>query len=159
MTTQSRQPYSPQLSSIGRGLLDRRNFLSSSATALGSIALASLIRDEGLLASNPILPKIDPPSLCAAGTSLCSQGQECHRHLLRWCRQSVGDVDYKPELIKWDDKPLPNGRASPFKDQPAIWLDLNTLFVSEDKLASGQRHDSPPGRTDRRYRICAFIDQ
>ena len=37
-------------------LLDRRQFLSNSATALGSIALASMLGRDGLLAA----PAIDP---------------------------------------------------------------------------------------------------
>ena len=42
------------LSLPGRTLLDRRRFLGSSATALGSIALADLLATEGLLASERV---------------------------------------------------------------------------------------------------------
>ena len=46
-------------------LLDRRAFLSQSATALSGAALAQLLRRDGLLAAEverarPIRPKIDP---------------------------------------------------------------------------------------------------
>ena len=46
------------LSSSGRQLLERREFLDNSATALGSIALTSLLGSEGLLAAKR--PKINP---------------------------------------------------------------------------------------------------
>ena len=39
------------LSPAGRALLDRRRFLSHSATALGSIALTNLLGLDGLLAA------------------------------------------------------------------------------------------------------------
>ncbi|MBN8247746.1 MAG: DUF1501 domain-containing protein, partial [Verrucomicrobia bacterium] len=37
----------------GRHLLDRRGFLSGAATGMGSLALATLLRREGLLGSTP----------------------------------------------------------------------------------------------------------
>ena len=46
------------LSLAGQFLLDRRQFLSRSATALGSVALASLLGRDGLLAAEG--PVIDP---------------------------------------------------------------------------------------------------
>ncbi|HBJ36827.1 MAG TPA: DUF1501 domain-containing protein, partial [Planctomycetaceae bacterium] len=49
-----------QLSLAGQALLDRRNFLGNSATALGSIALANLLSGDGLLASEATKPVIDP---------------------------------------------------------------------------------------------------
>ena len=53
MTSQS-NPVSP----TGRHLLNRRDFLSNTATALGSIALTNLLGLDGLLAAPA--PVIDP---------------------------------------------------------------------------------------------------
>ena len=47
-----------QLSSTGRQLMERRQFLADAATGLGSIALASLLGRDGLLAAQS--PVIDP---------------------------------------------------------------------------------------------------
>ena len=48
------------LSTAGRVLLDRRQFLSNSATALGSIALTNLLGLDGLLAADYRGLIIDP---------------------------------------------------------------------------------------------------
>ena len=50
---------SKELSPAGMSLLNRRSFLKHSSTALGSMALASLLADDGVLGS-PIRPKISP---------------------------------------------------------------------------------------------------
>jgi hypothetical protein len=52
---------SNRISFTGQRLLDRRGFLGKSASALGSIALSSLLANDNLLAaSDPIRPLIDP---------------------------------------------------------------------------------------------------
>ena len=51
---------SDHLSPAGHALLDRRRFLGSSATALGSIALTNLLGLDGLLAAQANAPIIDP---------------------------------------------------------------------------------------------------
>ena len=52
------------LSSHGARLLNRRSFLGHATTGLGSIALASLLQEQGLLSaeesSGPVRPNIDP---------------------------------------------------------------------------------------------------
>ena len=48
------------LSLAGRALLDRRGFLSHSATALGSIALANMLGIDGLLAAET---RASPPEV------------------------------------------------------------------------------------------------
>ena len=53
-------PHAEHLSQAGRALLDRRGFLSHSATALGSIALTNLLGLDGSLASAPPAPHSDP---------------------------------------------------------------------------------------------------
>ena len=65
---------SDHISPIGRGLLNRRNFLRNTGTALGGFGLAGLLAQDGLLASEdpanfsgkvPIRPDIDPDNLYA----------------------------------------------------------------------------------------------
>ena len=104
------------LSPAGRSLLDRRQFLSGSATALGSIALTNLLGLDGLLAAGPAGPVIDParpyaprpPHFPAKAKSV----------IVIFCAGAVSQLetwDYKPELIKWDNQPLPGGPAVTFQ--------------------------------------------
>jgi hypothetical protein len=104
------------LSAAGRSLLDRRQFLSGSATALGSIALTNLLGLDGLLAAAPAGPVIDParpyaprpPHFPAKAKSV----------IVIFCAGAVSQLetwDYKPELIKWDNQPLPGGPAVTFQ--------------------------------------------
>jgi uncharacterized protein (DUF1501 family) len=107
-------PNAEHLSLAGRHLLDRRRFLSSSATALGSIALTNLLGLDGLLAAEG--PTIDPgrpyaprqPHFPAKAKNI----------VVIFCAGAVSQLetwDYKPELIRWDDKPLPGGPAVTFQ--------------------------------------------
>jgi hypothetical protein len=104
------------LSTAGRTLLDRRGFLSQSATALGSIALTNLLKGDGLLAAPPPGPVVNPgqphapgpPHFPAAATNV----------VVIFCAGAVSQLetwDYKPELIEWDNKPLPGGPAVTFQ--------------------------------------------
>jgi uncharacterized protein (DUF1501 family) len=103
-----------QLSIAGRALLDRRRFLSSSATALGSIALTNLLGLDGLLAAPG--PVIDPARPYAPRRSHFPG--KAKNVVVIFCAGAVSQLetwDYKPELIKWDDKPLPGGPAVTFQ--------------------------------------------
>lgn len=94
--------------------LDRRQFLTSAASGLGAIALASLLGQEGLLAADA--QAIDPsrpyqprsPHFPGAAKNVivifCAGGVS---HLDTW--------DYKPELEKRDGKPMENGPAVTFQ--------------------------------------------
>jgi hypothetical protein len=102
------------LSLAGRQLLDRRRFLSSSATALGSIALTNLLGLDGLLAANG--PIIDPGRPYAPRQP--HYRAKAKNVVVIFCAGAVSQLetwDYKPELIKWDDKPLPGGPAVTFQ--------------------------------------------
>jgi hypothetical protein len=101
-------------STSGRHLLNRRQFLSDNATALGGIALASLLGRDGLLAAAP--PRIDaahpfaprPPHFSAKAKNV----------VMIFCAGAVSQLetwDYKPELIKQDGKPLVGGPAVTFQ--------------------------------------------
>lgn len=100
----------PVLSHEGRRLLDRRNFLSHAAGGLTGVALASLLANDGLLANEAETwrPSIDP--------AMPLRGRNAHfpakakRVLMIFCSGACSHLDtwdYKPELIKYDGKPMP----------------------------------------------------
>ena len=99
------------LSHSGRHLLDRRSFLQHAGTGLGGIALASLLAEQGLLAAadrSPIRPQVQPSRPLAPRTPHFRP--RAKRVLLIFCSGAVSHVDtwdYKPELVKRHDQPLP----------------------------------------------------
>ena len=124
--------HAEHLTPAGHVLLDRRQFLSNSATALGSIALTSLLGLDGLLAAPNDGPMIDPARPYAPRKPHFSP--KAKNVVVIFCAGAVSQLetwDYKPELIKWDDKPLagvpilmaPEGKAAP-KD--AFWFQVDT---------------------------------
>lgn len=109
-------PTSESLSPAGRFLLDRRRFLSESATALGSVALTSLLGSEGLIAATSPGPAIDPANPYAPRRPHFPA--KAKNVVVIFCAGAVSQLetwDYKPELIRWDDKPLPGGPAVTFQ--------------------------------------------
>lgn len=109
-------PAAETLSPAGRVLLDRRRFLSHSATALGSIALTRLLGLDGLLAAGPTTPIIDPARPYAPRAPHFPA--RAKNVIVIFCAGAVSQLetwDYKPELIKWDGKPLPGGPAVTFQ--------------------------------------------
>jgi len=99
------------LSNAGRWLLDRRRFLESAGTGLGGIALASLLSRERLLAEedrSPIRPQIDPAAPYAPRPPHFAP--KAKRVLMIFVSGAISHLDtfdYKPELIKRHDQPLP----------------------------------------------------
>jgi hypothetical protein len=97
------------LSNSGRQLLSRRDFLQWSGTGLGGIGLASLLAEQGLLANeSPIRPQIDPAKPYAARPAHFQP--KAKRVLLIFCSGAISHVDtfdYKPELAKRHDTPMP----------------------------------------------------
>ncbi len=109
-------PRAEHLSVAGRLLLDRRRFLSNSTSALGSIALANLLGGDGLLAVAQTGPVIDPAKPYAPRQPHFPA--KAKNVIVIFCAGAVSQLetwDYKPELIKWDDKPLPGGPAVTFQ--------------------------------------------
>ena len=109
-------PSAEHLSPAGRTLLNRRRFLSDSATALGSIALTSLLGGDRMLASSLSGVIIDPARPYAP--RLPHYAAQAKNVIVIFCAGAVSQLetwDYKPELIKWDDKPLPGGPAVTFQ--------------------------------------------
>ncbi len=97
----------------GHPFLDRRQFLSSTASALGAVALADLLGGEQLLAAPPTIDPAQPfaprpPHLPAKAKNV----------LVIFCAGGVSQLetwDYKPELIKHDGQPLAGGPAVTFQ--------------------------------------------
>jgi len=97
-----------------RPWLDRRQFLADTATGLGSIALASLLHDDGLLASQS--PVIDPARPFAA--RLPHFPARARNVIVIFCAGAVSQLetwDYKPELIRRDGQKLEGGPAVTFQ--------------------------------------------
>lgn len=104
------------LSPAGRLLLDRRRFLAHSATALGGIALTSLLGADGLLAAPDNGVRIDPARPYAPRRPHVPA--RAKNVVVIFCAGAVSQLetwDYKPELIEWDNKPLPGGPAVTFQ--------------------------------------------
>ncbi len=105
----------PVLSDTGRGLLRRRDFLGQTVSGLSGIALASLLSQDGLLASNNQV-RFDPANPHAAR-------QPHHRAkaknvIVIFCAGACSQLetyDYKPELIRRDGMPLQGGPAVTFQ--------------------------------------------
>ena len=123
------------ISPSGRQLLDRRAFLSNSATALSSIALTSLLGTEGLLAGKR--PVIDPSRPYAPRAPHFAP--KAKNVLVIFCPGAVSQLetwDYKPELIKQDGKPLIGGPAVTFQG-PAGNL-ANPQYVCRPRGQTGK---------------------
>jgi hypothetical protein len=103
----------------GLNLLDRRNFLGQAGTGLSSIALAQLLSDDQLLASEkagkPKI-KIDPSRPYAPRAPHFAP--KVKNVLVLFCAGAVSHIDswdYKPLLEKYDGKPLPNAPKVTFQ--------------------------------------------
>src|SRR5688500_808805 len=93
------------LSLAGRTLLDRRNFLADSATALGGIALSCLLGGDHLLAADRLPasqsddPVIDPARPYAPRPAHLPA--KAKNVIVIFCAGAVSQLetwDYKPEL-------------------------------------------------------------
>jgi hypothetical protein len=91
------------LSTAGGRQLDRRGFLAQTATGLGGIALAHLLDGQGLLAAET----------AAVRQPIRHHAPKARNVLVVFCSGALSHVDtwdYKPELIKHHDQPLPAGQ-------------------------------------------------
>ena len=99
----------PPLSNAGRWMLDRRSFLRWGGTGLSSIALAALLHDQRLLAADaPFRPVFDPANPYAPRAPHFTP--KAKRVLVVFCSGALSHVDtfdYKPELVKRHDTPMP----------------------------------------------------
>jgi hypothetical protein len=101
----------PLLSISGHRLLDRRGFLAHAAGGLSGIALANLLAQEGRLAAGqggPIRPAIHPEAPLAPRAAHFAP--RAKRVLMIFCSGACSHLDtwdYKPELIKRHNTPMP----------------------------------------------------
>jgi len=89
-------------------MINRRSFLTNTYDGLRGIALASLLSEGGLLASDASRPQIDQSNPYAARPPLFEP--KAKNVLMVFCCGALSQVDtfdYKPELIRYDGKPLP----------------------------------------------------
>ena len=103
-----------QLSFLGRTWLDRRQFLADARTALGSIAITSLLgRDNLLTAQQPLIDPAHP-----SAPRLTHFPAKAKNVVVIFCAGAVSQLetwDYKAELIKCDGMPLDGGPAVTFQ--------------------------------------------
>lgn len=93
-------------------LLDRRRFLAQTSSGLSSIALASLLQQDQLLAEAPIRPQIDPAHPYAPRAPHFDP--KAKRVLMIFCSGALSHVDtwdYKPELFARHDTPMPGANG------------------------------------------------
>jgi hypothetical protein len=101
----------PTLSISGHRLLDRRGFLAHAAGGLSGIALANLLAQEGRLAAGqggPIRPAINPEAPLAPRAAHFAP--RAKRVVMIFCSGACSHLDtwdYKPELIKRHNTPMP----------------------------------------------------
>jgi hypothetical protein len=101
----------------GRGLLNRRSFFADTVSSLSSIALSSLLSQQGLLASEEsAAPVIDASRPHAS--RLGHFEAQAQNVLVIFCAGACSQLetwDYKPELIRLDGQPMPGGPAVTFQ--------------------------------------------
>jgi hypothetical protein len=126
----------PDLSIVGRRLLDRRGFLADLGSGLGGIALVSLLADQGRAGDrSPIRPAINPRSPLAARPAHFTPRARRVLHL--FCSGACSHLDtwdYKPELAKRHGQPMPGGK------------DLVTFQGAQGNLARSLYTFRPRGR-------------
>ncbi|MFM7075677.1 MAG: DUF1501 domain-containing protein, partial [Planctomycetaceae bacterium] len=111
----------PKPSAAAADLLDRRGFLGHAATAAGSMALVDLLARDGLAGdaaagAGSIVPAIDPAFPSAPRPAHFPP--RASRVLVIFCAGAVSQLetwDWKPELVRHDDRPLPGGPSVTFQ--------------------------------------------
>ncbi|MAV34919.1 MAG: sulfatase [Planctomycetaceae bacterium] len=105
------------MSRLRQNLLSRRNFLAHTRFGLGSVALASLLAEQKLLAAGSVA--FDPRDPFAPRPPHFAM--PAHNVIVVFCAGAVSHVDFwehKPELVKYHGKPLPgNERLISFQGE------------------------------------------
>lgn len=104
----------PSLCTLGRRWLDRRQFLADASMGLGSIAIASLLKSDRLLAEQQVA--IDPSRPYAPRLSHFPAAAK--NVVVIFCAGAVSQLetwDFKPDLAKHDGQPLEGGPAVTFQ--------------------------------------------
>ena len=104
----------PIPSLIGRGFLERREFLGHLAGGLGGIALLSLLAEQTTRAAGqkPIRPLIQPEAPLAARRPHFAAKAKRVLHI--FCSGACSHLDtwdYKPELVKRHGQPMPGSEG------------------------------------------------
>ena len=98
---------------VGRSFLDRRDFLGQTVSGLSSVALASLLSQDKLLAD---APNIDPRQPHASREG--HYEAKAKNVLVIFCAGACSQLetyDYKPALIEHDGKPFEGGPPVTFQ--------------------------------------------
>jgi hypothetical protein len=98
----------PTLSNAGRWLLNRRDFLRFGGTGLSGVGLLSLLGEQRLLAKEPLRPEWSPERPFAPRAPHFVP--KAKNVLVIFCSGALSHIDawdYKPELIKRHDQPMP----------------------------------------------------
>jgi len=86
-------------------LLNRRHFLTSTASGVGALALGSMLHDDGLLATEPYNPMaVKPPHFDARTKS-------CIFIFLAGAPSQIDLYDPKPKLVELHGQPLPESMS------------------------------------------------
>jgi hypothetical protein len=97
------------LSNAGRWMLNRRDFLRYGGTGLSGIALLSLLAEQRLLAEKaPLRPQWSPEQPFAPRAAHFTP--KAKNVLVIFCSGALSHIDawdYKPELLKRHDQPMP----------------------------------------------------
>ncbi len=109
-------------------LLNRRDFLGRTATGLGSIALTSLLAQQGLLAAEnaigsisgkqPIRPVVDPTAPTAPRNPHFPP--RAKNVVVIFCSGAISHIDtfdYKPDLIRLHGTPMPGPKLVTFQGE------------------------------------------
>jgi len=109
--------------------LARRNFLTTSASGLGGLALASMLQEDGLLAAesvnrNPLAPR---------KSHFKGKAKNCIFIFLAGAPSQLDMYDPKPKLVELDGKPLPkemieNVRFAFIKKETAVLSGSKRIF-------------------------------
>src|SRR5436190_5724760 len=95
-------------SNAGRWMLNRRDFLRFGGTGLSGIALLSLLAEQKLLGVEPLRPKWSPEHPYAPRPPHYTP--KARNVLVIFCSGALSHIDtwdYKPELVKRHDQPMP----------------------------------------------------
>lgn len=123
-----------QASQANDPLMDRRNFLGSTVTGLGAVALTQLLSKEGLLADNRI--PFDPARPHKArGPHFPAKAKN-----VLYCFAQVPAVNWNPgitnpNLFAGTALPCRADLRLPFRDPQATWPAPNTISDLEGKRA------------------------
>ncbi|HEV3122877.1 MAG TPA: DUF1501 domain-containing protein, partial [Isosphaeraceae bacterium] len=112
----------------------RRSFMTSTASGIGMLALASLLRDEGLLAAETV--PADP--LAPRAPHFAPRAKSCICIYLEGAPSQIDLFDEKPKLRELDGKPLPE----------SFTKNVRFAFIQKEtaQLMGSQRKFTPHGQ-------------